>query len=170
MTMVRRALVAVSLCLHLGTTEVQAQKLTLLIASGSPVAFPNATEADYDNASVSATTGSVTATAPLVFSLDLLGGGGGGVARTGSLSIRSSSATMGGTKPISDLQWRRNDLGTWNDMTTADVTVQSNTMVRNNTNDPWGNSILFRVKLNWGTDGPATYTPTIVVTATLTTP
>ena len=150
--------------------EASAQKLTLLLTSGFPVAFPNATEADYDNASVNATTGSVAATAPLVWSLDLLGGGGGGVSRTGSLSIRATTATMGGTKPIGDLQWRRNDLSTWNDMTTTNVVVQSKTMVRNNTNDPYGNSIFFRVKLNWSNDGPATYTPTIVLTATLTTP
>lgn len=170
MTTIRRAVLATFLFLGLGTTEAQAQKLTLLIVSGSPVAFPNATEADYDNASVNATTGSVTATAPLSFSLDLLGGGGGGTSRTGSLSIRGASAVMGGTKPIGDLQWRRSDLGTWNDMTTSNVTVQSMTMMRNTVNDPWSNSIVFRVKLNWGTDGPATYTPTIVLTATLTTP
>ena len=170
MTILRRAVGAAALLLVLGAPEARAQKLTLLINSGSPVAFPNATEADYDNASVNATTGSVTATAPLSFTLDLLGGGGGGVSRTGSLSIRSSSATMGGTKPIGDLQWRRGDLGTWNDMTTTNVLVQSNTMQRNSVHDPWGNTIVFRVKLNWGTDGPATYTPTIVLTATLTTP
>lgn len=158
------------LLLGAGAAPASAQKLTLLIVSGSPVAFPTATEADYDNAAVNATTGAVAATAPLAFTLDLLGGGGGGVSRTGSLSIRASSATMGGTKPIGDLQWRRNDLGTWNDMTTTNVVVQSRTMVRNSTNDPWGNSILFRVKLNWANDGPATYTPTIVLTATLTTP
>jgi hypothetical protein len=170
MSALRQVFTATALLLLLGTAEAQAQKLTLLIPSGSPVAFPNATEADYDNATVNATTGSVTATAPLAYSLDLLGGGGGGVSRTGSLSIRASTATMGGTKPIGDLQWRRSDLGTWNDMTTTNVTVQSNTMVRNTTNDPYTNSIVFRVKLNWGTDGPATYTPTIILTATLTTP
>ena len=141
----------------------QAQKLTMTLTAGFPVAFPTVTEADYD-------AGSVTATTPLGFTLDLLGGGGGGTSRTGILSIRATTATMGGTKPIGDLQWRRSDLGTWNSLTTTNVVVESHTMIRNSTNDPWSNSIVFRTLLSWTADGPATYTPTIVVTATLTTP
>ena len=142
---------------------VAAQRLTFLVTGGSPVAFPNATEAAYD-------AGFVGATAMLGISMDLLGGGGGGVSRTGILSIRASSAVMGGTKPIGDLQWRRSDLATWNSLTTSNVVVQSMTMQRNTLNDPWTNSIAFRTLLSWSSDGPATYTPTIVMTATLTTP
>jgi hypothetical protein len=79
---------------------------------------------------------------------------------------------MGGTKPIGDLEWRRSDLGVWNPMTTSDVVVQSNPMRQflPTINDPWTNSIVFRTVLNWANDGPAVYTPTIVITTTLTTP
>ena len=77
---------------------------------------------------------------------------------------------MGGTKPIGDLQWRRGDLATWNSLTTTNSTVESKTMLRNLTNDPYSNTIFFRALLSWSGDGPATYTPTIIVTATLTTP
>lgn len=158
-----RGLAVLLLALLVLPSTLRAQKLTLLITSGSPVAFPTPTSTDYDNTFVAAT-------APLVFSLDLLGGGGGGVARTGSLSIRSTASVMGGTKPIGDLEWSRADLGVWNAMTTSNVLVQSKPMTRNTVNDPWGNSLLFRVRLNWANDGPATYTPTIVLVVTLTTP
>jgi hypothetical protein len=77
---------------------------------------------------------------------------------------------MGGTKPISDMQWRRSDLATWNSLTTSDVQVESRQMVKSGLNDPWSNSIFFRTALSWTTDGPATYTPTIILTCTITTP
>jgi hypothetical protein len=51
------------------------------------------------------------------------------------------------------------------------VVVESRPIRRNPPlNDPWGNSILFRVLLNWANDPPAVYSPTIVLTNTLTTP
>ncbi|MEP6745306.1 MAG: hypothetical protein ABJB33_07385, partial [Gemmatimonadota bacterium] len=136
-------------CLTLSLSgAVWAQKLTFLVTGGSPVAFPNATEANYD-------AGLVGATAMLGFSMSL-GGGGGAVSRTGILSIRAASAAMGGTKPIGDLQWRRSDLATWNSLTPSDVVVQSLPMIRGGLNDPWTNSIAFRTLLSWANDGPAT--------------
>ena len=143
--------------------RAEAQRLRLTIPSGAPIAFPNATEANYD-------AGSVAANAALAFTLQVTGGAGGTL-RTGILSIRGASATMGGSKPIGDLQWRRNDLATWNSLTTVNVTVESRTMRRTPAlNNPWSNSVLFRTLLNWANDPPATYTPTVIITATLTTP
>ena len=139
-----------------------AQVMTLSLSSGSPIAFPNPTETDYDN-------GFVAATAAMAFTLDL-SKGGGGPGRHGILSIRAASATMGGTKPIGDMQWRRSDLATWNSLTTSDVQVESRAMVKSGLNDPWSNSVFFRTLLSWTTDGPATYTPTIILTCTITTP
>ena len=160
--MSRRACLCLIPLLAVLPSAATAQRLTLTLNSGSPVAFPNATEADYD-------AGFVAATSPLAFTVDL-NSGPPGVNRTTIVSIRAASAVMGGTKPISDLQWRRNDLGTWNGLTTSNVTVESRPIVRNSTNDPWSNSILFRTLLSWSTDGPATYSPTIILTVTLTTP
>ncbi len=139
-----------------------AQIMSLSLTGGSPIAFPNPVETDYDN-------GSVAATAALGFTIDLSKGGGAG-GRHGILSIRAASAVMGGTKPISDMQWRRSDLATWNNLTTSDVQVESRAMVKNGFNDPWSNSLFFRAALSWTTDGPATYTPTIILTCTITTP
>lgn len=140
----------------------RAQVMTLSVTSGSPIAFPTPTVTDYDN-------GSVAATSALGFTLDL-SKGGGGAGRHGILSIRAASAVMGGTKPIGDLQWRRSDLATWNSLTTSDVQVESRAMVKSGTNDPWSNSVFFRTLLSWTNDGPATYTPTIILTCTITTP
>lgn len=144
------------------TGAATAQRLRLTLNSGAPIAFPVVTEADYD-------AGSVTASAPLAFTLSLTGGAAN-TDRTGILSIRASAAVMGGTKPIGDMQWRRSDLGVWNSLTTADVVVESHTMRRSGLNNPWSNSVEFRALLDWSTDGAATYTPTIILTATLTTP
>lgn len=142
---------------------VEAQRLRLTLTSGAPIAFPTVTEAHYD-------AGSVQANAPLAFSLALTGGAAATL-RTGIVSIRGAAAVMGGSKPIGDLQWRRNDLGTWNSLTTVNATVESRTMRRNPAlNTPWSNSVVLRTLLSWANDPPATYTPTVILTTTLTTP
>jgi hypothetical protein len=141
----------------------EAQRLRLTITSGAPIAFPAVTEAHYDG-------GSVPASAALAFSVQLTGGAGATL-RTGIVSIRAAAAVMGGAKPIADLQWRRNDLGVWNSLTTSNVTIESRTMRRTPAlNNPWANSVLFRTLLSWANDPPATYTPTVILTTTLTTP
>lgn len=151
------ALVAMTAC------TAEAQRLRLTITAGAPIAFPTVTDAHY-------LAGSVTATTPLGFSVQLAGGNAGAL-RTGIVSIRAATAVMGGSKPISDLQWRRSDLGAWNSLTTSNVTIESRTMRRNPAlNNPWTNSVVFRTLLAWANDGPASYAPTIILTGTLTTP
>ena len=90
--------------------------------------------------------------------------------RTTTVSIRSSSATLGGGKPIGDLEWRRADLVAWNAMTTTDAAVESRPVRKNTLNDPWSNQVFLRILLNWASDPPATYTAPIVFTLTVTTP
>ena len=150
-------LLAVTACI------AEAQRLRLTITGGAPIAFPTVTDAHY-------IAGSVQATTPLGFSMQLTGGNAGAL-RTGIVSIRAASAVMGGSKPIGDMQWRRSDLGAWNSLTTSNVTVESRTMRRNPAiNNPWTNSVVFRTLLAWANDPPASYAPTIILTATLTTP
>ena len=161
MSVLGRATLLLALLATTVAGTAHAQIMTLTLTGGSPIAFPNPTETDYDN-------GFVAATTAMGFTLDLFKGGGG--ARHGILSIRAASATMGGTKPIADMQWRRSDLATWNSLTTTDVQVESRAMVKNGLNDPWSNSVFFRTLLSWTVDGPATYTPTIILTNTITTP
>jgi hypothetical protein len=91
------------------------------------------------------------------------------VPRTATISIRASTATLGGTKPVGDLQWRRNDLGTWNSMTTTDATVQSQSGFSGGTSTI-SNSIWLRVNLNWASDPAATYSTTITITLSVTSP
>jgi hypothetical protein len=90
--------------------------------------------------------------------------------RTTTVAIRSSSATLGGGKPIGDLEWRRADLVGWTAMTITDWPVESRPVHRGKTNDPWSNQVFLRIRLYWATDPPATYTAPIVFTLTVTTP
>jgi hypothetical protein len=41
-------------------------------------------------------------------------------------------------------------------------------MAKNGANDPWGNTVFFRMLLSWTTDAPGTYTANYVVTVSQT--
>jgi hypothetical protein len=86
------------------------------------------------------------------------------------VSISSTSATLGGGKVIGELQWRRSDLAVWNSMAVTDAQVEQRVQVRNGLNDPWNNTIFFRMLLNWTTDPPATYAANYVITLAQTVP
>jgi hypothetical protein len=163
----RAVLLVVGGCFLLRPTVAVGQgsiknRLTL---SGTTVAFPTVVEADYNVGWVAATN-SITAT----FDASKAGGPANGVQRTAIISLSSTAATMGATKPIADLQWRRSDLSTWNSFTTSPVTVDSKQFVFNGLNDPWTATVFFRSLLSWATDAPGTYPATIVFTLTITTP
>jgi hypothetical protein len=102
--------------------------------------------------------------------------GGPNADRTTTVSISSTSGTLGGGKPIADLEWRRADLGGWNAMMITDAPVETRPIQRRQNpqnpgvNDPWSNQVFLRIKLKWATDPPATYTAPIVFTLTVTTP
>lgn len=131
-------------------------QVTLTI-TGGPVTFPAPTVTDYDATSVADPAG-------LAFQVDIAGGN-----RTTTVSIRATTTTLGGGKPVSDLEWRRADLPTqWNPMSVGDAVIESR-RVKN----PWGNTVFLRMRLNWTSDAPATYTTGpdgLVITLTVTTP
>src|SRR4051794_26403089 len=104
--------VAVAFAMGLFASPLVAQKTSLTVGSGS-VTFPTPTAADYINGYVDATTG-------VTVSLDA----GNGGSRTATVSIRSSSANLGNGKVIGDLEWRRADLATWNNMGLVDSQVE----------------------------------------------
>jgi hypothetical protein len=142
--------------LALFVSPLAAQKTTLTLANAT-VTFPAPTVTDYMNGYVDATTGvTFTLTAPA------------GPLRTTTVLIRATSASLGAGKILGDLEWRRSDLVTWNNVTTTDVQVEQRTMIKNVLNDPWGNTIFFRMLLDWTTDAPATYTANYVITLTQT--
>jgi hypothetical protein len=149
---------AVSLALVLFASPLAAQKTNLTLASGA-VTFPAPTAADYINGFVDAPTG-------VTFTISSTNG----VQRTTTVSIRSISANLGGGKAIADLEWRRSDLATWNSITLTDAQVEQRIVVNKGLNDPWSNTIFFRMVLNWTTDAPATYSGTYQVTLSQTVP
>ena len=137
-----------------------AQGQVTLTLSSAPAVFPAPTAADYTAGVVSDPTG-------IGFTITV---GGPKAARTSIVFIRSTSAVLGGTKPLSDLEWRRADLATWTPMSLTDATIESRPIVKNQTNDPWSNQVLFRIRLSWTADPPATYAANLVFTLTVTTP
>src|SRR3954462_4114463 len=149
---------AVAFAMVLFATPLVAQKTSLTVGGGT-VTFPAPTAADYINGFVDAATG-------VTVSLNATQGG----SRTTTVSIRSSSASLGNGKVIGDLQWRRADLATWNNMSVVDSQVEQRIMVSKGLNDPWGNTIFLRMKLSWATDAPGTYSANYVVTLSQTVP
>jgi hypothetical protein len=146
------------LALVLFASPLAAQKTTLTLANAT-VTFPAPTATDYANGFVDAPTG-------VTFTLNATNG----ASRTTTVSIRATSASLGGGKVIGDLQWRRSDLASWNSITSTDVQVEQRVVVRNVLNDPWNNTIFFRMLLSWTTDPPATYTANYQITLSQTVP
>ena len=149
---------AVLLALALFASPLAAQKTTLSVTGGT-VAFPAPTAADYIAGFLDASTGAT-------FTINSLNG----LARTTTISIRSTSASLGGSKVIGDLEWRRSDLATWNSITLTDAQVEQRIVINKGLNDPWGNTIFFRMLLNWTSDGPATYSANYQITLSQTVP
>jgi hypothetical protein len=149
---------AVSLALVLLASPLAAQKTSLTLASAT-VTFPAPTAADYINGFVDAPTG-------MTFTVNSTQG----ASRTTTVSIRSISANLGGGKVLADLQWRRSDLATWNSVTLTDTQIEQRVAVSKGLNDPWSNTVFFRMMLNWTTDAPATYSGTYQITLSQTVP
>ncbi len=149
----------ISVALALLASPLAAQKTDLTLG-GAIITFPAPTATDYINGFVNSATG-VTYT---------LNATQGNVSHTTTISIRSTSANLGGGKIIGDLQWRRSDLATWNSISLTDTQVEQRVMVRNGLNDPWSNTIFFRMVLTWATDAPATYSANYQITLSQTVP
>jgi hypothetical protein len=144
--------------LALVASPLAAQKTNLTLAGGT-ITFPAPTAADYIAGFVNSATGVTFTVAAQT-----------GTSRTTTISIRSTSASLGNGKVIGDLQWRRSDLATWNSITLTDAQVEQRVQVRGVVNDPWSNTIFFRLVLNWTSDAPATYTANYQVTLSQTVP
>jgi hypothetical protein len=149
---------AASLALVLLASPLEAQKTSLTLASAT-VTFPAPTAADYINGYVDAPTG-------MTFTINSTQG----ASRTTTVSIRSIYANLGGGKVIGDLEWRRSDLATWNSVTLTDAQIEQRIAISKVLNDPWSNTIFFRMLLHWTTDAPATYSGTYQITLSQTVP
>ena len=149
---------AISLALVLCAFPLAAQKTSLTVAGGT-ITFPAPTAADY-------IAGFVNAPAGATFTINSVNG----AQRTTTVSVRSISASLGGGKVIGDLQWRRSDLATWNSITLTDTQIEQRVVVNKGLNDPWSNTIFFRMVLDWTADPPATYSGTYQITLSQTVP
>jgi len=149
---------AILLAMTSFASPLAAQKTGLTLAGGT-ITFPAPTAADY-------IAGFINSTSGVTFTVDAQTG----VSRTTTISIRSTSANLGGGKVLGDLQWRRSDLASWNSITVTDAQVEQRVVVRNVSNDPWSNTIFFRIILNWTADVPGTYSANYQVTLAQTVP
>jgi hypothetical protein len=149
---------AISLALGLLASPLAAQKTSLTVTGGT-ITFPAPTAADYIAGFIDSSTGAT-------FTINSQNG----VQRTTTISIRATSASLGNGKLIGDLQWRRSDLATWNDVTLTDAQVEQRVVVNKGLNDPWSNTIFFRMALSWTSDAPATYSANYVITLSQTVP
>jgi hypothetical protein len=149
---------AISLALGLVASPLAAQK-TQLTVTGGTITFPAPTAADYIAGFIDSSTGAT-------FTINSQNG----VQRTTTISIRATSASLGNGKLIGDLKWRRSDLATWNDVTLTDAQVEQRILINKVLNDPWGNTIFFRMALSWTSDSPATYSANYVITLSQTVP
>ncbi|MDQ6690172.1 MAG: hypothetical protein M3Z18_06645 [Gemmatimonadota bacterium] len=65
------------------------------------------------------------------------------------------------TKPAGDLKWSKTSNGTFNALTTSDVTLASGTATASNVT-----SLFFQTLYNWTLDTPGNYSLTVVLTLT----
>lgn len=154
-----RACFALALILVAAPLAAQTPRTDLTLA-GATVTFNAPTAADYINGYIDSPTG-------VTFTVDVTNGN---ASHTTTVAVRSTSANLGNGKIIGDLQWRRSDLATWNSITLTDAQVEQRVQVRNGLNDPWSNTIFFRLLLSWTIDRPATYTANYQITLSQTVP
>jgi hypothetical protein len=150
---------SVAMALLIVAAPLRAQKTDLTLG-GATVTFPAPTATDYIN-------GYVYSTGGVSYTIDATQGN---VSHTTTVSLRATSANLGGAKPLTDLEWRRSDLATWNAISSTNVQVEQKIMIRGVLNDPWSNTIFFRMKLSWTADPPATYAANYQITLAQTVP
>jgi hypothetical protein len=151
--------VAMALVIIAAPVRGQNPKTDLTLGGGT-VTFPAPTATDYINGYVYSASG-------VSYTLDATNGT---ASHTTTVSLRATSANLGGAKPLTDLEWRRSDLATWNPIASSNTQVEQKIMVRGLLNDPWANTIFFRMKLSWTADPPATYAANYQVTLSQTVP
>ena len=149
---------AIAIALVAAASPLVAQKTSLTVTGGT-ITFPAPTAADYIAGFVNSTTG-------VTFTINSTNG----VQRTTTVSIRSTSASLGNGKVLGDLQWRRSDLATWSSITQTNAQVEQRIVINKGLNDPWSNTVFFRMLLNWTSDAPATYTANYQITLSQTVP
>lgn len=131
-----------------------------LSLTGATITFPAPTATDYINGYVYSASG-------VGFTVDA---SNGNQSHTTTVRIKATSPNLGNGKAIADLEWRRSDLTGWIPISLTDAQVEQRVQVRGGINDPWTNTIFFRLKLSWTADAPATYAANYQLTLSQTVP
>ena len=156
-----RTLVVVLVVLAARPLPAQIRQFDLTL-TGGPVAFAAPTAADFAAGFALHPTG-------LTFEVDVANNAHPNTLFEATISVRATTPVLGGSgKPTSDLEWSLGGAGPWTPLSLVDTPVETRTVRRNRLNDPWLNTLHFRMLLEWATDAPATYTTGIVVTLTVT--
>ena len=133
---------------------------TTLTLTNATITFLAPTAADYVNGYLYSASG-------VLFQVDATNGNG---SHTTTVKIKATSPDLGNGKVIGDLEWRRSDLAGWTKISAIDAQVEQKAIVKGVLNDPWSNTIFFRLVLNWTTDIPAAYTANYQLTLSQTVP
>jgi hypothetical protein len=151
------ALIAITVLASPSAAQNPKTDLTL---SGGTITFPAPTAIDYVNGYVYSTSG-------VGFTVDA---SNGNQSHTTTIRIKATSPDLGNGKVIADLEWRRSDLTGWTPIAATDAQVDQKIQVRGVLNDPWSNTVFFRLVLRWTTDAPATYSANYQITLSQTVP
>lgn len=130
------------------TADGQRTRMTL---TGLPLTVTTTSANDFDAGSVSLGTVS--------FSVDATNNNPVFSPRATTVQVQCVVACPNsGTLGVTSLQWRRDDLGTWNTLTTAYATIETRNVTFNGANDPWSNSVHWRYLLTWTGNPPTAAT------------
>jgi len=145
----RTALLGFALAAPLVKAEAQGNRRTTLALALFPLAVTSTSANDFDAGAVAL--GSTTFTVDLTTNAGM----GGFSPRVTEVAVTCAApCPNSGSLAVSGLQWRRNDLGTWNSLTTGYVVVETRTATFNGTNDPWSNTLQWRYVLSWTANPP----------------
>jgi len=132
-----------------------AQTGVQLVLSGQQGSFAVPTVADY-------AAGILEATQPIDFQVITTSEPAGPLTTT--VYIRSFSSTLGGGKPVADMEWRRGGDQTWHVLTTTDAIVERRIVQGSPQGHTWDNTIHLRVALSWASDPPGTHVGNLILT------
>jgi hypothetical protein len=157
---VRNLGASIPLVVFATAAAAQGNPKTDLTLAGGTITFPAPTATDYVNGYVYSTSG-------VTFTVNATNGA---QPHTTTVRIKATSPNLGNGKVIGDLEWRRSDLTGWTQISPTDAQVEQKPQILILQNDPWSNTIFFRLKLSWTTDAPGAYAGNYQITLSQTVP
>jgi len=143
-------------CNRTGSVTMTAGRVVLLQVSAASTTLAAPTPTDFDNG-FNATTGpTLTVSANAAWTLYL---------RASTVYWAATNTSAGApartTKPAGELMWSKTSNGTFNALTTSDVSLATGAATASNVT-----SLFFRTLYNWTLDTPGNYSLSVVLTLT----